>query len=53
MTQYCIDPRTRKYVMGCGFLSFAKNFSNKYKKQLLDTETDTLKVFEEVDHKDV
>ena len=35
MTQYCIDPRTRKYVMGCGFLSFAKIFSNKYKKTII------------------
>ena len=28
-----IEPRTRKYVKGYGFLSFARN----YKKQLLDT----------------
>ena len=33
MTQYSAQPRTRKYVKGYGFLSFAK----KYKKQLLDT----------------
>ena len=32
MTQYSIEPRTRKYVKGYGFLSFAR----KYKKQLLD-----------------
>ena len=31
--QYSIEPRTRKYVKGYGFLSFAR----KYKKQLLDT----------------
>ena len=30
MTQYSIKPRTRKYVKGYGFLSFAR----KYKKQL-------------------
>ena len=32
MARYSIDPRTRKYVKGYGFLSFAR----KYKKQLLD-----------------
>ena len=37
MTWYSIGPRTRKYVKGYGFLSFARNFSNKYRKQLLDT----------------
>ena len=29
MTQYSIEPRTRKYVKGYGFLSFVKKFSNK------------------------
>ena len=43
MTRYSIEPRTRKYVKGYGFLSFARNLSNKYKKQLLDTELDPLK----------
>ena len=33
MTQCSIEPRTRKYVKGYGFLQFAR----KYKKQLLDT----------------
>ena len=32
MTQYSIEPRTWKYVERYGFLSFARNFSNKYKK---------------------
>ena len=36
MTQYSIEPRTRKYVKGYGFLWFAKNFCNKFKKQLFD-----------------
>ena len=35
MMRYYIEPR--KYVKGHGFLSFARNFSNKYRKQLLDT----------------
>ena len=34
MTQYSIEPKTRKYVKGYGFLSFAR----KYKKQILDTD---------------
>ena len=34
--RYSIEPRDRRYVKGCGFLSFAKNIgtylSNKYVK---------------------
>ena len=32
MTRYSIEPKTRKYVKGYGFLSFAR----KYKKQILE-----------------
>ena len=39
--QYSIVPRTRKYVKGYGFLSFARNLSNIYGKQLLGTATKT------------
>ena len=39
MRRYSIEPRTRKYVKRCEFLSFAR----KYKKQLLDTGLDFLK----------
>ena len=39
MRLYSIEPRTRKYVIGYGVLSFAR----KYKKQLLDTGLDSLK----------
>ena len=39
MTWYSIEPRTRKYVRGYGFLSFAR----KYRKQLLGKELDVLK----------
>ena len=39
MWRYSIEPRTKKYVKGYGFLSFAR----KYKKQLLDTGLDSLK----------
>ena len=41
MTRYSIEPRTRKYVKGYGFLSFTKNLYNKYGKKLLDTATKT------------
>ena len=39
MTHYFIKPRTRNYIKGYG--SFARNLSNKYGKQLLDTATKT------------
>ena len=41
MTCYFIEPRTRKFVQGYGFLSIARNLSKKYGKQLLDTATKT------------
>ena len=41
MMRYSIQPRFRKYVKGYGFLSFAKNFGNKYGKKLKDTATKT------------
>ena len=37
--RYSVEPRTRKYVEGYGFLSFPR----KYKKQLLDTGLDASK----------
>ena len=37
MTHHSIEPRTRKYIKGYRFLTFARNLSNKYEKQLLDT----------------
>ena len=43
MKRYSVEPRTTKYVKGYGFLSFVRNLSNKYRKQLLDTGLDTLK----------
>ena len=47
MTRYSVEPRTRTYVKGYGFLSFARYFPNKYKKQLLDTRLDALKTASE------
>ena len=37
---YSVEPRTRKYVKGYRFLLFAR----KYKKQLLETGLDSLKI---------
>ena len=32
---YSIEPRERGYVKGYGFMSFARNFSDKYNKSLM------------------
>ena len=37
MTRYSLEPRTRTYVKGNEYLSFARNLYNKYWKQLLNT----------------
>ena len=34
---YSIEPKERRYVKGYGFLSFARNFGNKYGKELMNT----------------
>ena len=39
--RYSIEPRERRYVKGYGFLSFARNFGNKYGKKLMNTEIKT------------
>ena len=35
--RYSIEPRERRYVKGYGFMSFARNFGNKYGKKLKNT----------------
>ena len=37
--RYSLKPRRRKYVQVYGFLSFARNFGDKYGKKLIDTAT--------------
>ena len=39
--RYSTEPKFRKYVKGCGFLSFARKFGDKYGKRLMDTATKT------------
>ena len=34
--RYSIEPRERRYVKGYGFMSFARNFSDKYSKSVID-----------------
>ena len=43
--RYSIEPRERRYVKGYGFMSFARNFGNKYGKKLTDTAIKTGKDF--------
>ena len=43
--RYSIEPRERRYVKGYGFLSFARNFSDKYSKSLMDKGIDLSKTF--------
>ena len=37
--RYSLEPKYRKYVQGYGFFSFARQFSDKYDKKLMDTAT--------------
>ena len=34
--RYSIEPRERRYVKGHGFMSFTRNFNDKYSKSLMD-----------------
>ena len=43
--RYSIEPRERRYVKGYGFMSFARNFSDKYSKPLMDKGIDLSKTF--------
>ena len=43
--RYSIEPRERRYVKGYGFMSFARNFSDKYSKSLINKGIDVSKKF--------
>ena len=43
--RYSIELRERRYVKGYGFMSFARNFGNKYGKKLMNTAIKTDKNF--------
>ena len=42
---YSIEPVERRFVKGYGFMSFARNFSDKYSKSLMDKGIDVSKKF--------
>ena len=42
---YSIEPKERRNVKGYGFLSFARNFGNKYGKKLMNIVIKTGKDF--------
>ena len=43
--RYSIEPRERRFVKEYGFMSFARNFSDKYSKSLMDKRIDVSKTF--------
>ena len=43
--RYSIEPRERRFVKGYGFVSFARNFSDRYCKSLMDKGIDVSKTF--------
>ena len=42
---YSIESRESRFVKGYGFMSFARNFSDKYSKSLIDKGIDASKTF--------
>ena len=43
--RYSIEPREGRYVEGYGSMSFARNFSDKFSKYLMDKGIDVSKTF--------
>ena len=43
--RYSIEPRQRRFVKGYDFVSFARNFSDRYSKSLMDKGIDVSKTF--------
>ena len=43
--RYSIESRERRFVKGYGFMSFARDFSDKYSKSLMDKGIDASKTF--------
>ena len=42
---YSMEPRERRFVKGYGFVYFARNFSDKYSKSLMDRGINVSKKF--------
>ena len=51
--RYSIEPRERIFVKGYGFMSFAKNFSDKYSKSLIDKGVDLSKTLAKTAGKEI
>ena len=43
--RYSIEPKEKRFVKGYSFVSFARNFSDKYSKSLMDKGIDVSKTF--------
>ena len=50
---YSLEPRYRRYVLGQGFMSFAKNIGNKYGRKILDKSMNASKDFAKIAGKKV
>ena len=46
--RYSLEPRYRRYVLGQGFMSFARNIGNKYGKKLFDKSIDVGKSMKKI-----
>ena len=46
--RYSIEPKKRIYVKGYDFMSFAKSFTDKYSKYLIDKGIDVSKKFAKI-----
>ena len=51
--RYSTEPRERRFVKGYGFMSLARNFSNKYSKSLMDKGIDASKKFAKTANKKI
>ena len=43
--RFSIEPKERRFVKGYGFMSFGRNFSDKYSKSLMDKGINVSKKF--------
>ena len=51
--RYSIEPRERRFVKGYGFMSFARNFTDKCGKFLMDKGIDASKKFAKITGKKI
>ena len=43
--RYSLEPTCKRYVKGYGFLSFARNFGDKYGEKLMNTTANTKNMY--------